>query len=138
MFFSVFILSVSISVFISLLSSVIGAIRAKRLGVMYCFDSIAFFVRGDMLLLGDLMRLFESMCCQSNSLSEPSVENDNSVACLIGFVITSGDKHVFVLLIVLLGDSVLELMAWWDGPWPRVAADGQRGGVDERYVNLIF
>jgi len=49
-------------------------------------NSFIFFVRGEIILLGDLMRLFVSTFFQFRSLSEKSV-GVTSPMCLIGFAI---------------------------------------------------
>lgn len=92
---------------VSILSSVLGAIEELRFEETKLL--IRFFVRGQIILLGDLMRLFDSTFCQSGPLSEKSDRVD-SLVYLIGLVIASGDKHFFILFIELIVTKLLACM----------------------------
>jgi len=127
------VLSVGCSIVLSIGSfSVVGDIGEYRFFVMNMFE-ITFLCGGD-LVIGDLIRLFESTVCQISSLSEQSSRGLLLVCGILVLTRINGDKcGLLICFVAAVLDLDDELIAITDKVrsvgWPWAGNDRERSAV---------
>lgn len=127
------VLSVGCSFVLSIGSvSVVGDIGAYRFFVMNMFEST--FLCGGDLVIGDLIRLFESTVCQISSLSEKSTSGLSLVCGILVLTRINGDIGglliCFVAAELVLDDELITKTDKVRGVgWPWAGNDRERSAV---------
>jgi len=127
------VLSVGCSLVLSIGSfSVVGEIGAYRFFVMNMFEST--FLCGEDLVIGDLIRLFESTVCQISSLSDKSTSGLSLVSGILVLTRINGDIGglliCFEAAVLVMDDELITKTDKVRGVgWPWAGNDRERSAV---------